>query len=57
MVVRRPTRGILPVDVRTTGCPQVPRELVLELIAEWELRPRARKAKVKDLPDKQEMVQ
>ena len=27
-----PTRGLLPVNAKTTGCPQVPRQLALDLI-------------------------
>ena len=54
--VIHPTRGSLPVDARTTGCPQVTRELALQLISEWEDRPRMRSARWDDLNEKDEMV-
>ena len=54
--VIHPTRGSLPVDARTTGCPQVTRELALQLISEWEDRPRMRSTRLDDLNEKDEMV-
>ena len=54
--VIHPTRGSLPVDARTTGCPLVTRELALQLISEWEDRPRMRSTRWDDLNEKDEMV-
>lgn len=34
--VRHPSRGLLPVEIHG-GCPQIPRSLALELLAEYKL--------------------
>ena len=54
--VVHPSRGLLPVDARTTGCLQVTRELALQLISEWEERPKLRSSRKKGLHEKDEMV-
>ena len=55
--VVHPTRGLLSVDAKTTGCPQVTREVALQLIAEWEDRPKLKKVQAEGLQEKDEMMQ
>ena len=54
--VIHPTRGLLPVDAKTTGCPQVSRELALQLISEWENRPKLRSIQAEVLQERDELV-
>ena len=55
--VTHPTKSLLPVDARTTGCLQVSRQLALELIEEWEQRSKIRSMRYEPLQERDGMIQ